>query len=53
MKEESVLWGICQRHAQTERADEGNDGLRMRWAGSAAWAGWADSYRKNSKGFNF
>jgi hypothetical protein len=25
----------------------------MRLAGATAWAGWADFYRKNSKGFDF
>jgi hypothetical protein len=52
-KKKNVFYEIRQRRARAERANEGNDGLQTRWAGAVAWAGWADFYRKNSKGFDF
>jgi hypothetical protein len=33
MKEENIFCGIRQRHSWAKRADEGNGGLRKRWAG--------------------
>jgi hypothetical protein len=48
IKEENIFYKIRQWPA---RADVGNDGMSMRWAGVTAWAGWADFYKKKIKVF--
>jgi hypothetical protein len=52
---ERELTGGAHASARGERegAEDGMTGLRTRWAGAMAWAGWAHFYRKDSKGFDF